>query len=77
MKFIFIKQFFNCRLALCEADYALDLSPNDKCHEERSKPLDAEVEAEADAEAAEAEVEVAEEAAAEAEGETTETPAEA
>ena len=32
------------QLALCEADYALDLSPNDQDHEERSKPLDAEVE---------------------------------
>ena len=31
-------------LALCEADNALDLSPNDQGHEERSKPLDAEVE---------------------------------
>ena len=31
-------------LALCEADYTLDLSPYDESHEERSKPLDAEVE---------------------------------
>lgn len=31
-------------LALCKADNTLDLSPDDQDHEERSKPLDAEVE---------------------------------
>ena len=31
-------------LTLCEADYALDLTPDDEDHEDRSEPLDAEVE---------------------------------